>query len=48
VTIVFSGVMTFILFKIVDKLVGIRASKTEEIAGLDITQHNEIAYSECD
>ncbi len=48
VTIVFSGVMTFILFKIVDKLVGIRASKTEEIAGLDITQHNEIAYSESD
>jgi Amt family ammonium transporter len=47
-TIVFSGVMTFILFKIVDKLVGIRASKTEEIAGLDITQHNEIAYSESD
>ena len=48
VTIIFSGVMTFVLFKIVDKLVGIRASKTEEIAGLDITQHNEIAYSESD
>jgi len=48
VTIIFSGVMTFILFKIVDKTVGIRASKTEEIAGLDITQHNEIAYSESD
>lgn len=47
-TIVFSGVMTFILFKIVDKMVGIRASKAEEIAGLDITQHNEIAYTEVD
>ncbi|MCK9410690.1 MAG: ammonium transporter [Prolixibacteraceae bacterium] len=47
-TIVFSGIMTFILFKIVDKLVGIRAGKAEEIAGLDITQHNEIAYSEND
>ena len=47
-TIVFSGVMTFILFKIVDKTVGIRAGKAEEIAGLDITQHNEIAYSEND
>jgi Amt family ammonium transporter len=47
-TIIFSGLMTFILFKIVDKLVGIRAAKTEEIAGLDITQHNEIAYSEND
>jgi len=45
-TIVFSGVMTFVLFKIVDKLFGIRANQKEEIAGLDITQHNEIAYSE--
>jgi Amt family ammonium transporter len=43
---VFSGVMTFILFKIVDKFFGIRANQKEEIAGLDITQHNEMAYSE--
>lgn len=47
-TIVFSGVMTYILFKIVDKLVGIRAEKSEEIAGLDFSQHNEIAYTEID
>jgi Amt family ammonium transporter len=45
-TIIFSGIMTFILFKIVDKLVGIRADKSEEIAGLDLSQHNEIAYTE--
>lgn len=47
-TIVFSGIMTYILFKIVDKLFGIRASQKEEIAGLDITQHNEMAYAESD
>jgi Amt family ammonium transporter len=45
-TIVFSGVMTFVLYKIVDSLVGIRATQKEEIAGLDITQHNEMALSE--
>jgi ammonium transporter, Amt family len=45
-TIVFSGVMTYILFKIVDKTVGIRATQKEEIAGLDITQHNEMALAE--
>ncbi len=45
-TMAFSGVMTFILFKIVDKTVGIRASQKEEIAGLDITQHNEMALAE--
>jgi Amt family ammonium transporter len=45
-TIVFSAVMTFILYKIVDALVGIRANQKEEIAGLDITQHNEMAIAE--
>ncbi len=47
-TMVFSGVMTYVLFKVVDKLFGIRASQKEEIAGLDITQHNEMAYAEND
>jgi Amt family ammonium transporter len=45
-TIVFSGVMTYVIFKIVDKTVGIRATQKEEIAGLDISQHNEMAYAE--
>ena len=45
-TIVFSGVMTYVLFKIVDSMVGIRATQKEEIAGLDITQHNEMALTE--
>ncbi len=45
-TIVFSGVMTYIIFKIVDKLFGIRATQKEEIAGLDISQHSEMAYTE--
>ena len=47
-TIVFSGVMTYIIFRIVDKTVGIRATQKEEIAGLDISQHNEMAYAESD
>lgn len=45
-TMAFSGIMTFVLFKIVDKMVGIRATQKEEIAGLDITQHNEMALAE--
>lgn len=47
-TIAFSGIMTWIIFKVVDKWVGIRASLKEEIAGLDISQHNEMAYAESD
>ncbi|NDW08070.1 ammonium transporter [Dysgonomonas sp. 520] len=44
--IVYSAVLTFVLFKIVDKLVGLRATKEEESIGLDITQHGEMAYNE--
>jgi ammonium transporter, Amt family len=46
--IVFSGVFTYILFKIVDKTLGIRATETEESIGLDISQHEEIAYTEAE
>jgi Amt family ammonium transporter len=44
--VIFSGVMTFVLFKIVDKLIGLRVSKEKESIGLDISQHGEMAYSE--
>lgn len=44
--IVYSAVLTFILFKIVDKLVGLRASKVDESMGLDIVEHGELAYSD--
>jgi len=47
-TIVYSGVLTFVLFKIVDKTLGIRATEEEESIGLDISQHEEIAYTEAE
>jgi ammonium transporter, Amt family len=47
-TIVFSGVMTAILFKLTDKLVGVRANDIEEAIGLDETQHGETAYTSFD
>ncbi len=48
VTIIYSGVLTFVLFKIVDKLVGIKATPKEESVGLDLTQHKEVAYTAID
>ena len=48
VCIVYTGVLTFGLFKLVDKFVGVRASEEEESIGLDISQHNEIAYIEAE
>lgn len=45
VAIVFSAVMTFVLFKIVDALVGMRVDSKEENIGLDLTQHHETGYT---
>ncbi len=43
-TILYSGVGSLILLKIVDVTVGLRVDEEEEITGLDITQHNEKGY----
>ena len=45
ISIIFSAVMTFILFKVTDKLVGIRVDKRVEEEGLDIYEHGESAYN---
>jgi len=42
----YSAAFTFILFKVVDKLIGLRASKEDESLGLDITHHAEFAYND--
>ena len=47
-TIAYSAIGTIVLFWIVDKLVGLRATPKEESVGLDFTQHREIAYSNVD
>jgi len=47
-TIIFSGIGTYLLFKITDKFVGIRVSDKHEAIGLDETQHGETAYNNFD
>jgi ammonium transporter, Amt family len=44
VCIVWSGVVSFIAFKIVDLLIGLRVSEEVEREGLDICEHGESAY----
>ncbi len=43
-TIVWSGVVSFIAFKLVDMVVGLRVPEDEEREGLDIVSHGESAY----
>jgi ammonium transporter, Amt family len=45
-TIVFAGVATFILLKVVGALVGLRVTEEEETLGLDLSQHGESAYND--
>ena len=44
ITIVWSGVVSFILFKLIDLLMGLRVSEEDERVGLDATTHGERAY----
>ena len=38
-------VLTVVLLKVVDALVGLRVSEEDEVAGLDLSQHSETAYA---
>ena len=42
---IFSAALTYGLLKLVDRVVGLRLSPEEERMGLDLTQHDERAYS---
>jgi Amt family ammonium transporter len=41
VTLVWSGVVTWILLKVIDMMVPLRVTQQQEVEGLDITQHGE-------
>ena len=45
ITVLWSGVLSFIILKIVDAIVGLRVEEDEERMGLDISQHNERGYN---
>jgi ammonium transporter, Amt family len=44
-TIIWSGVVTFIILKVVDATVGLRVSKEVEVEGLDINLHGETLHA---
>src|SRR3972149_2868899 len=45
VSAVYAFVVTWVLFKILDKAVGLRVPEEEEVMGLDLTQHGEAGYN---
>lgn len=44
-TVVYSLIMTFIIIFVLDKTMGLRVTKDEEVLGLDISQHGERGYN---
>lgn len=45
VTIGYTFIVTFVIYKLVDLFIGVRVSEKEELMGLDLTQHRESAYT---
>ena len=43
-TVVWSGVVSFVAYKVADLLVGLRVDEESERQGLDISAHGETAY----
>lgn len=44
-TFIYSGILTWLILKLTDRLVGFRVSDEEEMTGLDLSQHNEVGYN---
>jgi Amt family ammonium transporter len=45
VTIVWSGVLSFIILKVIDMTIGLRVTAEEESMGLDLSLHGEQGYN---
>jgi len=45
VTVIYSFVITIVIYKLVDLFIGMRVSEKDELIGLDLTQHRERAYT---
>ncbi len=44
VVIAFSGIMTAVILKLIDLVIGLRVPEQDEVLGLDTSQHGELAY----
>ncbi|MCL5674775.1 MAG: ammonium transporter [Candidatus Omnitrophica bacterium] len=45
VTIVYTFMATFIIYKLIDVILGVRVGEKEEFMGLDLSQHHETGYT---
>jgi Amt family ammonium transporter len=43
-TLVYTAVVTFVLLKLINAVMGLRVATEEEVEGLDLVMHNEKGY----
>ncbi len=44
-TALYSFVVTLVILKVIDALIGLRVAEEDEITGLDLSQHGEVGYN---
>ncbi len=44
-TVIYTGIVTFVILKVLDKVMGLRVSEETESVGLDLSEHNERGYN---
>ncbi|CAH0279550.1 MULTISPECIES: ammonium transporter [unclassified Pseudomonas] len=44
VTVIYTAIVTFVILKVIDVVMGLRVTEEEESVGLDLAQHNERGY----
>ena len=44
-TVVYTAIVTYVILKVLDVLMGVRVNEEEESVGLDLAQHNERGYN---
>jgi Amt family ammonium transporter len=44
-TIIYCGVVSFIILKVLDNIIGLRVSEQDEQVGLDLVLHDEQGYN---
>lgn len=45
IVIIYSALISYILLKLIDKVIGLKVNERDELIGLDLTQHEESAYT---
>jgi Amt family ammonium transporter len=44
-TVIYTAIVTYVILKVLDLVMGLRVTEEEESVGLDLAQHNERGYN---